>query len=356
MSYCINLGDWGSVFAVPSAIVDKHIKLVGSSQLKVLMWILRNSGKDFSEKDLSEKLSIHIEDVKDAIGYWVESGIIKFVENELVPAQDFKQDSKEKAIELSDISKESVIEANNNKAKKSIPASPLRPLRPDISYVNKRIKGSEEIKTLMHEAELILSRPLSPGDCAVLIMLHDNEGLPVDVILMLIQYAVSVDKSGMRYIEAVGSSWAKEGVDTIEKAEIKIKCLNEAGRAWNNFERVAGLEYRSPTSKEEEAVNRWYNIWNYSPDVIKEAYEICVNANGKYVLRYIDSIITRWHNSGISTLNQIHEERKGSSKANKFSKQKKEKFEPSQDTIDYEKNYNIFDEINLLRESLNNEV
>ena len=43
MSYKIDLGAWGSIFAVPTALVDSHIKLASGAQLKVLLYILRNN-------------------------------------------------------------------------------------------------------------------------------------------------------------------------------------------------------------------------------------------------------------------------------------------------------------------------
>ena len=41
MSYLLNLGAWNSVFAVPTVLVDRHLKLAGSVQLKALLWLLR---------------------------------------------------------------------------------------------------------------------------------------------------------------------------------------------------------------------------------------------------------------------------------------------------------------------------
>ena len=43
--YICGNGVWSSVFAVPSDVVDKYIKLAGAAQLKVLLWILRNNCK-----------------------------------------------------------------------------------------------------------------------------------------------------------------------------------------------------------------------------------------------------------------------------------------------------------------------
>lgn len=331
LRYCVKLGEWGSVFAVPSSVVDRHIKLVGSSQLKVLLWILRNADKEFSEEEMAGVLSIHQEEIRDSINYWVESGLLKRENSNLVPQEEQNED-KEKPLNYEKEEKAKII--------KDKPRATSRMLTPDSSYIAERIKSSKEIEVLMQEAQLILGRPISIGDSALLIMLLDNEGLPIDVILMIIQYAVSIGKANMRYIEAVGISWAREEIDTLEKAEKKIKSLSETMKAWRDFEQIIGGS-RQPTAREEEAVNRWYNMWNYNTEMIKEAYEICINSNGKYVLKYMDGIISRWHKEGIISLNQLKDEK---NKHNKKFKNVKE--EPSYDIEEYEK-YNIFDEINL---------
>lgn len=328
LSYCVELGEWRSVFAVPSSVVDNHIKLVGSSQLKVLLWILRNADREFSEEEIASVISVHKEDVKDAINYWAETGILKFgalsfTEKKIGDSDKFESKCEEK-----------------EKIKKSNFRTVSRTVKPDGSYIIERIKGCEEIAFLMQEAQIILGRPISTGDSAVLLTLLDNEGLPIDVILMIMQYAVGIGKGNMRYIEAVGISWAKEEIDTIEKAEKKIKSLSQARKAWKKFEQIIGSS-RQPSSKEEEAVNRWYNIWGINSDIVREAYEICINSNGKYVLKYIDSIISRWRKDGILTLDQIRSGKDVSDKKTKnFSKK------PSYNIDEYEK-YNIFDEIKL---------
>ena len=40
MSVRINLGEWGSVFAVPTSIVDQHIKIASPLQLKIILFLL----------------------------------------------------------------------------------------------------------------------------------------------------------------------------------------------------------------------------------------------------------------------------------------------------------------------------
>ena len=66
MNYCLNAGCWETVFAVPGAVVDKYIKLASGSAVKVLLYILRNNGREVSCQEISSALSISEDDIKDA--------------------------------------------------------------------------------------------------------------------------------------------------------------------------------------------------------------------------------------------------------------------------------------------------
>ena len=76
MNLSINLGAWNSLFAIPCDVVDKHIKLAGSAQLKVLLFILRHAGEKISTVEIANALSMSEIDVKDSMQYWLETNII----------------------------------------------------------------------------------------------------------------------------------------------------------------------------------------------------------------------------------------------------------------------------------------
>ena len=83
MSYKINLGAWGSVFAVPTALIDSHLKLATESQLKVLLYILRNSEKDNTAESISKAVCVHPDEVKNAVEFWIERKVIASFSDEL---------------------------------------------------------------------------------------------------------------------------------------------------------------------------------------------------------------------------------------------------------------------------------
>ena len=76
MKFSINLGTWNSVFAVPTQVVDQHLKLAGGVHLKVLLWLLRHAGTEVDIADISKTLGIGTADIKDAMQYWAAAGLI----------------------------------------------------------------------------------------------------------------------------------------------------------------------------------------------------------------------------------------------------------------------------------------
>ena len=87
MEYCLNLGAWNGVFAVPCAVVDQHIKLAGAAQLKVLLWVLRHAGQPFETGNIAQDLGMHPADVNDSMQYWLETGLLLRNQGELTPGE-----------------------------------------------------------------------------------------------------------------------------------------------------------------------------------------------------------------------------------------------------------------------------
>lgn len=358
MSYTVNLGCWGSIFAVPTDVVDKYLKISGSAQLKVLLYILRHSGEQFDIETIAEYLNMGTFDVKDCIEFWSSFNVIAVNNDVITPARGQVQTVAPVSHSQNIFAPQNVqtniqpqqpapaVQPQPTAQVKQMPAAPAptvkstppvqnyqtipetqkteplkktepekpsdtvmaRPLRPDPVYVAKRVSEDKEIEALLNEAQYILGRPVSPNENAGMIMMHDNDGLPCEVILMLLTYGASNQK-GMRQIEAMGAAWAKEGILTLEQADEKIRELEESKEAYRKVQSILGLEFRKPSQKEEENYTRWLNEWKFTDDMIKEAYDICVNSKGKYIPNYVNTILQRWNQNGIRTIEQVRAER-----------------------------------------------
>ena len=340
MSYSINLGDWNSVFAVPCSVVDQHIKLAGSVQLKVLLWELRHAGDSFEAADIAKALCIDKADVADAMLYWQQTGLFCEKNNDLTPPEKEETSAVPENKEAVSKEKEPEREPEGPEAEPAEKPHKLlsRPQKPDNAFVAKRMSESTEIACLMQEAEQILGRLISNGDSAMLLMLHDDFGLPADVIIMLLQYVVSIGKANTRYIEKVAMNWADEEIFTHEKAEEKLRRLDEGQKAWRVIEQAAGIPHRAPSTKEQAFASVWVTQWKFTLPLIHEAYERSVDNTGKFSISYMNKILERWNREGISTLEQAQKDKEERAAARKSTKPQK----TSYDIAEYERS-SVFD-------------
>ena len=339
MNYNLNLGIWTSVFAVPSEIVDKHIKLAGAAQLKVILWFLRHAGENFTIEDIAQALSMQPADVRDCLQYWVETEVISINEGTITPVQT--QDITQ--VQETESNTVPVIEQHETQniepVKTEIPDTKSehqpkrilsRPDKPDTKYLIRRMDEDSSIAYLMQSADEIFGRMTSNNDKATLLLIHEYDGLPVEVIIMLLQYAFSIGKVNMRYIEKLAISWADEEITTLERAENKIQHLTSGRNAAKLVQRTLGIDEHSPTERETAYAENWVNVWKFTLDMIREAYERCVDAKGKYIPKYTNSILERWHNAGICTLEQAQAE------VNNKKSKPKESYSATYDISEYE--------------------
>lgn len=313
MSIKINLGNWNSVFAVPSKIVDEGLKFSDGVKLKVLLYILRNSDKELDEKDISKATGVNVTDIPEAVEYWVSMGVLQNTSGVLSPQNNGDSDStllnSENSLNNDNFAEDSKLTPKKiaeDVAQTKKRFAVTKPQKPDYVFTAQRLAVDEELKILVNEAQTALSKTLSNSDVSTLLMLKDTCGLPLDVILMLIQYCISIDKGNMRTIQNKGIAWADEGITSVEAAEEKIRSLKQTSINFSIVSSTFGIKNPgSPTPKQYKYADKWVGEWNFSPEILREAYDRCVDAKGTMNFSYIDGILKRWHANGVKTTEDI---------------------------------------------------
>ena len=291
MAISINLGVWDSVFAVPTCIAEEHLKIASELQLKVILFLLAHSKNTYTYEDISAVLSSHPDDIKDAVNFWIDRGVICQNGESFAPKQGIS------------INKSDTIDTKSNTAVKTkLP----RATKPDIVTAAQIVSGDGNLQALLSEIEIALSKPLSNGDTATIVMLYDTCGLPPEVIIMLVNYCTSINKGNMRTIERIGLEWADKGINSIEAAENRIVEIKRSNENWSIVSGVFGLKnVGSPTKKQLEYADVWVGKWHFSPEMLRTAYEICVDNLSKLSMSYINKILQRWNNAGIYVVEDI---------------------------------------------------
>ena len=298
MQYSIEMGLWHSVFAVPKDLVDKHIKLAGKEQLKTILWMLCHNGESVSIQEISSATGISLQAAEDSVQYWLNSGFIHPIDDTDKASIQVKPTVQKQNPAVS-------APAEMIKKDMSSLAKKKRLIKPDGHYVATRINESPEVQYLIQESQTVLGKTISPALSSTLLAIHEDFGLPIEVIMMLIHYVKESGKTGTSYIEAVARDWYESNIFTVESAEQKLSELSEMRMAWKKFVSAIGINNRPPSKKEEEFTYRWFKVWRMTPEMISEAYERCVNATGKLSMSYMNKIFEKWHSLGYREIADI---------------------------------------------------
>lgn len=284
MDYFLNAGVLSGIFAVPNSVVDNYIKLANEASIKVLLYVLRNSGQSLSSKAISSALNITENQVEEAFIFWENANI--FPKN--MPAFEEKRDA---AAVTQPIPEKKTLKQERQEYN-------INP-----SEIAERVEKSEDIKCLFTMSEQAFARPLTHTEQRSLIWIHDYLGLSTEVILMLTTFCISADKGNIKYIETVAADWQEREINTLNKAQIEIKRLEDMQGFNNKLMKIFGMN-RKPTSKQQTFIDSWKDK-NYSLELIEYAYEKTIESIDKLNFPYMNKILENWYSQGFTTKSQI---------------------------------------------------
>lgn len=295
MLYKLNLGVWGSIFAVPSCVADR-LKLINGDHLKVLLYVLKNSDKLLTEEEISMATGVGTGTVGDALIFWKNMEIIEESGGELIPkkGEPSSATAEEKPpVSQPDRRKEAEIRVK-------LTAEPHYPPKEITENINKK-------QAFEHLCEIFQSHKGSAPshtELNTLMILTEEVGLPAEVVIMLVEYSFSVDKATPAYMKKVAKDWYDSGIDSIAKAEERIQLLSSR----NTLEGKLRTKFRMTSafsSKQKEIIAGWAEL-SVSDELIDEAYEITLDKTGKLSFPYMDSIIRKWSEKGYKSLSDIN--------------------------------------------------
>lgn len=341
MAFTINLGNWGSVFAVPSKVADEKLKLSSAYQLRVLLYVLGHNNMDFTNEQIGQALAMHEEDVKDALTYWVQEGILAFNEDKYSPSTAVSDNdnsvketnSASQQVQTPVVSQPEIAEKVAEVPQKTVLP---RPQKPNHTQIAMMVKKDKTLVDLLNEVQMILGKTMSNADTATIVYLYDTCGLPAPVILMVVQYCIVINKPNLRTIERIGVQWADEGISTVLEADAKIQEASQSTASFKKVASVFGIHIAgNPSQKQLAYANKWVSVWNFSDEMLLEAYERCLDTKGEMKFSYIDGILKRWYNDGVKNISDIE------NKPIRKTRQTSNKAQPSASKLQQKPSYNL---------------
>ncbi|MBQ4146143.1 MAG: DnaD domain protein, partial [Clostridia bacterium] len=200
---------------------------------------------------------------------------------------------------------------------------------------------SKVVSGLFYQAEKVLDKVLTQSDMEMLYSFVDWLGLPVEVITMLLSYAVKCGKTGRRYLETVAIDWAERGIDNFEAAEAFVRELEQRDSKEWKIRSILGIYDRALTATEKKYISQWIEDETISLDLVPLAYDKTISNTGKLSYAYMNKILLSWATEGFSTEAEVE---KWDGKPAKVGKTvpKKSKFNNYEDTNSV--NYDMLEE------------
>lgn len=259
---------------IPRDFIENIMPEANASFVVVYLYImyLASCGKSEDMETIAKKLGLIQTDVVNAVKYWEKKGI--FI----------------KSGDTITIKKTADEEVKPETHKKS------------IDEVSRIIDGNSTLSDLCSIAQEILGKTLANNDLETLYWFYDELGFSPEVITMLLEYCVSMDKRNMKYIEKVALTWHENNITTMDEANSFIQKTSTRDEYITSLRRLFGITDRNLSKTEMSYFKSWRDEYNMSEDMAGLAYEYCIMAIGKLSFPYINTILKRWAEMGISTI------------------------------------------------------
>ncbi|MBQ8960938.1 MAG: DnaD domain protein [Ruminococcus sp.] len=297
MEHKVVSGIWGTMFGVPYVVADNFLKLATGAQIKVLLYILRSSGRMLSPEEIASGTGVSPAEAEDAVLFWEQANVLAPLSSEAAPP-------------LSPIMREppaapTAPEPNERQMPLQAQSSRRQNLSP--SQIAELIESSQDISELFSAAEAILGM-VAPAMQNSLIWMHSYLGLKKEVILTLVCYCNDIDKRNPSYMEKIAAEWSESDINTLEAATEEVERLQQSrqfeGRIMQLFEMK-----RRPTEKQRSFISQWQSL-GLDLDMLHYAYEKCVENTEKLSFSYINKVALSWKDSGFTSVREVKEAEK----------------------------------------------
>lgn len=283
--------------AVPTELIDKHLKLAPAASFKVLLFILRNPDGTADARQIGMCTGLSESDVCDCLVFWENNGVIE------ITGEKISDDAFKSAIGNAKLSaiKEYKIDSTKNETKK-IKALPVK--KPTQREIAQRLSESSELEMIYKEAQSILGT-FGYDTQALILMIYDYYGFPPEVIITLLQHQKCEGKTSSSAIKNRAEDWAKRGIDSLDLVEQELLALEKITKTFNAVKDVAEFSGDVPTARISKFLRTWAVDWECSEELIIFALE-----ESRKILSDTNKLLKKYVQSGIQSPEQIQQKQK----------------------------------------------
>ncbi len=277
---------------LPLDFINKYMVNANATYVKVYLYGLGKCYEgetDVTNEAIAQALDILETDVSKAWRYWKRVGLVHS-EGKGVLAFD--------PIPVEPVKDETVPNQKEEVKENSKTAS--------MKEISKAMGINPKMKETVTMAEQLLKKPLSQREVTSLYTFMQEYSMTQEMVLVLLEYCATLDKTSFSYIEKVAEHWNKQGITTLREATKVLNRLTKEMNMIKKCKKTFGLD-RELSQTEKNYISHWVSELSMSEAMIKNAYERTIANTGKLSMPYMNSILKSWFEKGIKTVSQIAE-------------------------------------------------
>ena len=275
-----------NVTLLSNDFIDNYMVNANGEFVKVYLFLLRHLDDPCFSLTISmiaDCLNNTENDILRAFRYWESAGLLSLEKDE---------DGRITGIELQKAAP----------AQKKILTSSAAEAKPSKAVPIDSFRAQKELRSLLFIAEQYLGKTLSRTDVDAITYFYDTLHMSADLIEYLIETCVENGHKSIHYIQKVALSWADSGITTVSQAkEQSMTYSKSCFTVLNAF----GIKNRGPASSELTYIKKWSDEYGFAAEIIQEACRRTISATHQPSFEYADTILTKWHESGIRHLDDI---------------------------------------------------
>ena len=333
-----------SATMVPNEFIDRIMPAANGEYVKVFLYLLRHNGEEITPAHIADALELTEGDVRRALMRWQREGLISVPQGSVEAAQAAPETPVPAVQEVTEsISEtEDIVPAAAPAGAEQIPAAaPVRaeqipaaapapaadavpaaaasspaelPPRKPADFG--KLRKDEDFTTLLYVLQRYLGIIFSQTNTDSVAYLYDTLGMSQDLLIYTAEICAerkqraesegrrAGDRDWFRYFEKTALRFHGKGIRTAEQAREDDTRYRAAIFAVMN---AFGKDCSYPGQAERTLIEKWYNDYGFSAEIIGEACSIVKLSTGGISYSYADKILNSWNEAGIRTVEQAKE-------------------------------------------------
>ncbi len=275
------------VTAVSNEFIDNYMAAANGEYVKVFLYLLRHEGEEITVSSIADALNHTDADVKRAIAYWEDAGILK-------------QERAKTASPVEMASRETLAASQAG-----LGAPVLEIPEPGDSYeCLERLSKDEEFSALLYAVQQYMGKTFTQIECEKFAYFYDGLKMSADLLEYLAEYCAGGGHGSIRYIEKVALNWYQMGIRTREEArDYTLRFSKDVSAVMKAF----GIVGRNPGTAEMEFMKKWFREYGFDSSLVAEACNRTIRATGAASFPYADKILSGWRENGVKVLRDVEE-------------------------------------------------